>query len=368
MIIRTRLTLWYSGMLLASLLLMSAVLYYELVYEHRAEVPTQQREQTPKQMADIIFLYGAPTLVLLLVGGWFLMRRTLAPVTALTDAAERVHAENLRHHLPRSGNGDELDRLTGVFNEMLGRLDESFRRIRSFTLHASHELKTPLTILRGEMETLLRDAKTHPDHHEALEGMLDEMQRMARIVDDLSLLTKAGAGQAPLICESVRLDELVREACEDARILGEKQGIKIELVACEQVTMTGDRHRLRQLLLNLADNAVKHNERDGRVTVALLRASDEAILEIANTGPGITPDQLPLVFDPFFRGTEAQRAKRDGCGLGLSIAQWIVKAHGGTLIIQSDGGELTTITTRLPQMHAGLGESATAVAQKGGNA
>jgi signal transduction histidine kinase len=348
MTIRTRLTLWYSGMLVASLLLMSAVLYYELVYEHRAEVPAQQREQTPKQMADILFLYGAPTLALLLVGGWFLMRRTLAPVTALTDAAERVHAENLRHRLPRSDNGDELDRLTGVFNDMLGRLDESFRRIRAFTLHASHELKTPLTILRGEMETLLRDAKTHPDHHEALEGMLDEMQRMARIVDDLSLLTKAGAGQAPLICEPVRLDEIVREACEDARILGEKQGIKIELVVCEEATMTGDRHRLRQLLLNLVDNAVKHNEPNGRVIVSLRRAADGVQVEFENTGPGIAPDQLPMVFDPFFRGTEAQRTKRDGCGLGLSIAQWIVGAHGGIIRVDSQLRGSTVVTVTLP--------------------
>jgi signal transduction histidine kinase len=348
MTIRTRLALWYSGMLLASLLLMGAVLYYELVYEHRAEVPAQQREQTPKQMVDIIFLYGAPTLILLLVGGWFLMRRTLAPVTALTDAAERVHAENLRHRLTRSGNGDELDRLTGVFNDMLGRLDEAFHRIRAFTLHASHELKTPLTILRGEMETLLRDAKTHPDHHEALEGMLDEMQRMARIVDDLSLLTKAGEGQAPLACAPVRLDELVREACEDARILGVKQGVEIELVACEEVTMTGDRHRLRQLLLNLADNAVKHNEPRGRVTLSLRRGVDGAQVEFGNTGPGIAPDQLPLVFDPFFRGTEAQRAKRDGCGLGLSIAQWIVTAHGGTIRVESQPPSPTLVTVTLP--------------------
>ena len=354
MTIRTRLTLWYSGMLVASLLLMSAVLYYELVYEHRAEVPAQQREQTPKQMVDIMFLYGAPTLVLLLVGGWFLMRRTLAPVTALTEAAERVHAENLRHRLSRSGNGDELDRLTGVFNDMLGRLDESFRRIRSFTLHASHELKTPLTILRGEMETLLRDAKTHPDHHEALEGMLDEMQRMARIVDDLALLTKAGAGQAPLAFEPVRLDELVREACEDARILGEKQGIKIELVACEEVTMTGDRHRLRQLLLNLADNAVKHNEPSGRVTVSLRRVAEGTEVKFENTGPGIASDQLPLVFDPFFRGTEAQRARREGCGLGLSIAQWIVTAHDGTIRVESQLRSPTLVTVTLPSEGASL--------------
>jgi len=346
--IRTRLTLWYSGMLLASLLLMGGVLYYELVYEHRAEVPAQEREKTPKQMADILFLYGAPTLVLLLAGGWVLMRRTLAPVIALTEAAERVHSENLRERLPRPGNGDELDRLTGVFNDMLGRLDDSFRRIRQFTLHASHELKTPLTILRGEIETLQRDAQSTPPQREALAGMLDEIQRLARIVDDLSLLTKAGAGEVPLAREPVRLDELVREACEDARILAEPHGITVTLGACDEVTVSGDRHRLRQLLLNLADNAVKHNQRSGRVAVTLCRAEDQARVEIANTGSGIPPEQLPLVFDPFFRGTDAQRAKREGCGLGLSIAQWIVKAHGGRISLQSAPKCPTLATVLLP--------------------
>lgn len=350
MTIRTRLTLWYSGMLLASLLLMSGVLYYELVYERRAEVPAHEREKTPKQMADILFLYGAPTLVLLLVGGWFLMRRTLAPVTALTEAAERVHSENLRERLPRPGNGDELDRLTGVFNDMLGRLDDSFRRIRQFTLHASHELKTPLTLLRGEIETLQRDAQSTPPQREALAGMLDEIQRLARIVDDLSLLTKAGAGEAPLAREPVRLGELVREAFEDARILAEPHCITVQLGACDEVTVTGDRHRLRQLLLNLADNAVKHNQRKGSVSVALRREGEQACIEITNTGPGIAPDQLPLVFDPFFRGTEAQRAKQEGCGLGLSIALWSARAHGGTLEIQSDSGALTRAILRLPSL------------------
>ncbi|MBK7997380.1 MAG: HAMP domain-containing histidine kinase [Verrucomicrobia bacterium] len=348
MTIRTRLTLWYSGMLLASLLLMGVVLYYELVYEHRAEVPPEQRERAPKQMADILFLYGAPTLVLLLVGGWFLMRRTLAPVIALSEAAERVHSENLRERLPRPGNGDELDSLTGVFNDMLARLDDSFRRIRQFTLHASHELKTPLTILRGEIETLQRDVHTTPSQRDALAGMLDEIQRLARIVDDLSLLTKAGAAEVPLAREPVRLDELVREACEDARILAEPHGITVELGACDEVAVSGDRHRLRQLLLNLADNAVKHNQRKGRVNVILRRDDGQAHIEIANTGPGISADQLPLVFDPFFRGTEAQRAKRDGCGLGLSISQWIVHAHEGTVAFSSDDGSVTTVKVSLP--------------------
>lgn len=348
MTIRMRLTLWYSGMLLASLLLMGGVLYYELVYEPRAEVPAHESEKTSKKMADILFLYGAPTLALLLVGGWFLMRRTLAPVAALTEAAERVDPDNLRERLPRPGNGDELDRLTRVFNEMLARLDDSFRRIRQFTLHASHELKTPLTILHGEIETLQRDTRATPQQREALAGMLDEIQRLARIVDDLSLLTKAGAGEVPLARETARLDQLVREAFEDARILAEPQGIAVELSVCDEVSVTGDRHRLRQLLLNLVDNAVKHNQRNGRVGVALRREGNEACIEFANTGPGISPEQLPFVFDPFFRGVEAQRAKREGCGLGLSIAQWIAHAHNGRLEIHSSLDGLIRATLRLP--------------------
>jgi signal transduction histidine kinase len=168
----------------------------------------------------------------------------------------------------------------------------------------------------------------------------------------------------PLTREPVRLDELVREACEDARILAEPHGITVELGACDEVTVSGDHHRMRQLLLNLADNAVKHNQHNGRVTVTLRRAGDEAHLEVGNTGSGIALEQLPLVFDPFFRGAEAQRARREGCGLGLSIAQWIVNAHGGTLRIQSERGELTKVTTRLPHMQVGLGESGTAAVAK----
>lgn len=144
------------------------------------------------------------------------------------------------------------------------------------------------------------------------------------------------------------LDELLREAYEDARTLAEPHGIAVELGECDEMTVTGDRHRLRQLFLNLADNAVKHNQRNGRVTVTLRRAGEQARLEIANTGPGIAPDQLPFIFDPFYRGAEAQRAKRDGCGLGLSIAQWIVCAHVGTVAVTCDPGSLTTITVKLP--------------------
>jgi heavy metal sensor kinase len=323
------------------------VLYYELIYEPRVGVPPEQRERAPKQMADIIFLYGAPTLVLLLVGGWFLMRRTLAPITALTEAVERVHADNLRQRLPHSPNEDELDRLAAVLNDMMARLEDSVGRIREFTVHASHELKTPLTIMRGEVETLLRADACTSAQREVLACHLGEIQRLTQIVDNLALLARADAGLVTLAPEAVRLDELVREAYDDARILGESQRLKVELEACGETDVRGDRHRLRQLLLNLVDNAAKYNQPDGRVTISLRRDGEHAVVIIANTGPGIPPEQLLRVFERFFRGDAAHKSRQDGCGLGLCIAQWIVKAHGGTIQLASEPKGLTTVTVKL---------------------
>lgn len=348
MTIRTRLTLWYSGMLLVSLVLMTGVLYYELVYEHRQSIPPEQREHAPKQMADILFMYGVPTLALLLVGGWFLMRRTLAPVAAITEAAERVHSGNLSERLPQTNNGDELDRLTGVLNAMLARLDGSFSRIREFTLHASHELKTPLTIMRGDVEQLIDRTQCTAEQREILTGHLDEIQRLAQIVDNLALLAKADAGLVTLEHEEVRLDELVREAFDDAGVLGARLALKVELGNCEQITVRGDRHRLRQVLLNLVDNAVKYNEPRGSVALDLQRNGDQAVVTVTNTGPGIPPAQLPRVFDRFYRGDAARRTRADGCGLGLSIAQWVITAHGGVIHLASEPNGPTIATVKLP--------------------
>jgi len=348
MTIRTRLTLWYSGMLLASLFLMLGVLYYELVYEPRSEQTRDHREQTSKKMADILFMYGAPTVPLLLVGGWFLMRRTLKPIATLTETTRRITADNLRERLLGSGNGDEIDQLSNVLNEMLGRLESAFRSIQTFTLNASHELKSPLTILRGEIEMVARDPQCPAAHQETLAGMLDEIQRLARIVDDLSLLTRANAGELQLSLEPINLCELAKEAWEDARILAEPNQIEVRLASERDVTVTGDRHRLRQVLLNLIGNAVKYNQPQGSVHIRLQRDRNEACLVLSNTGPGIPPDQIAQVQQPFFRGPEGKRQDPDGCGLGLSIVHWIVKLHGGTLLLESEPGQETRILIRLP--------------------
>jgi len=350
MTIRTRLNLWYAAILSVALLVMGGLSYHEFVVEKRHPDPTE-RNDAEHDVEDLIYILGVtvlPAVALGLAGGWWLARQALAPVAALTQAAEKIHERNLGDQIPRTGNGDELDRLTEVFNAMTARLHHSFSQIREFTLHASHELKTPLTVMHGELETALGEENLPAAQRERLLSQLDEVQRLSKIVNGLALLTKADAGQITLRREPVNLDDLVRDAYADAQILAQAPGLELKLAACETVTVRGDRHRLRQLLLNLADNAVKYNQPQGCVTIGLFRVRGMAEFVITNTGPGISPEVLPRVFDRFFRGDPAHGREDEGCGLGLSLAQWIVRAHNGTINITSASSQLTTVTVRLP--------------------
>jgi signal transduction histidine kinase len=353
MTLRTRLSLWYAGVLFVSLLLISAGAYRELAERFRRSRPDIAERHALEEAGEIVVQEGIPALLLGLVGGWWLTRRALNPLAALTEAAEKVNERNLGEQLPRTGNGDELDRLTEVLNAMTARLNDSFIRVRDFTLHASHELKTPLTVMRGEAEVSAQDNALSPSERERWAGLLDELRRLSRIVDALTLLAKADAGQLTLAQEPVRLDEVVRDNFDDAQILAEPQKIEVELAECDQVTVKGDRHRLRQLLLNLMDNAVKYNQPSGWVSISLRKAAGMAELVISNTGPGISPESLPRVFDRFYRGDASHSHEIEGCGLGLSIAQWIVSVHKGEIRINSVPTKLTTVTVRLPLIEEG---------------
>ena len=346
--IRTRLTLWYAGILIVSLLVMGVGTFREISEQLRHEHLNRAERHALDEAGEMIFQVGLPAVILGLLGGWWLTRRALAPVTKLTDAIEKFHETNLGEKIPRTHNGDELDRLTEMFNARTARLGDSFLRIREFTLHASHELKTPLTILCGETETALQDESLSTVDRERLLSQLDEVRRLSKIVDGLTLLAKADAGQVSLKLEPLRLDELVRDNFADTQILAEPHALRVELTDCEEISVLGDRHRLRQLLLNLADNAVKYNQLDGSVVMSLLKSGKMAQFKIVNTGAGIQPEILPRVFDRFFRGDPAHENTIDGCGLGLSIAQWIVSAHGGTIQIESVSSRLTTVTICLP--------------------
>ena len=348
--IRNQLMLWYVAILLAGFVLIGGCAYYEIVVAHPSmgKVLALEGHTALEEFAEVMIFGGLPAFVLAVVGGWFLMRRALSPLRTLTHAIERVQADNLHQRMERTGNRDELDRLTEVFNSMTKRLDDSFNHIREFTLHASHELKTPLTILRGEIETKLRDTVTSAPDREFFAAQLDEIARLAKIVDGLTLLAKADAGQVTLALEPVRLDELVRDSFADAQLLARPHHLEVELKDCDETTVRGDRHRLKQLLLNLTDNAIKYNQPDGRITIGLSRNNGTAALTITNTGPGIPPEKLPRVFDRFYRGDAAHGSEIEGCGLGLSIVRWIVKAHGGTIHLASEPAKLTTVTVQLP--------------------
>jgi signal transduction histidine kinase len=350
MTIRAKLTVWYSAILFASVLLIAGLSYNELVLE-KARAKEVEHEADGEEWQDVVGIIvwcGLPAALVGIGGGWFMMKKALAPVSDIANAAAKIDESTLHQRLMRTGNGDELDRLTEVFNSMVARLENSFQQIREFTLHASHELKTPLTVMRGELETALLHKGQNEEQRERVMSQLDEVLRLTKIVDGLTLLTKADAGQVTLNREEVRLDELVRDCFEDAKILAQARDVQVCLGTVDQVTTIGDRHRLRQLLLNLADNAVKYNVANGVVNMQLRKIDGRIEFQIANSGSGIAPELQQRVFERFFRGDESHSSSVEGCGLGLSISQWIAQAHGGTIGLRSRPEPMTTFTVSLP--------------------
>ncbi len=335
-------------------MLIVATVYYEVFVEHPIlrERMEGYRETPAEELSEALVFAVIPVAIIAFVGGIFLIRRALSPITRLAHAVEQIHAENLQIQLPRTGERDELDRLTEVFNAMTARLDDSFQRVREFTLHASHELKTPLTIMRAELETALRDEPLSEAERQRSSNLLEELQRLTQIVDGLNFLTRADAGLIEFERTPVRFDELAEEACVDARVLAEHQRIVVQAEEFTPVTVMGDRRRLRQLLLILSDNAIKYNCPDGEVRIALLPGESDVLLRITNTGPGIPRELLQRVFDRFFRGDASHNKEIEGCGLGLSIARRIVEAHSGDIRIESQVGQQTTVTVRLPAKRA----------------
>lgn len=345
MTIRTRLTLWYGGMLLGSLLLMGGVLHYELIGEYQRGLPP---ESPARKIEDILLFYGLPTAIVLVLGGSWLVHRSLRPVQTLTVAIERIHAGNLAERVQPSGRGDELDRLAVIFNEMLARVETGIASVRDFTLHASHELKTPLTILSAETELALGDPATPASQHARLASQFEEVRRLAALVDALSLLAKADAGLPLVAREPLRFDEMLRCAVKNARVLGAARHITIDLIHCDPAPLEGDRAGLRQVLLNLFDNAVKHNQPRGWVRVELRLQPDSYTLTVENTGYPIPPELLPRVFERFVRSATAA----EGSGLGLSIIKTVIEAHGGTVACVNRSESSTCFEIHLPRSGA----------------
>ena len=283
-------------------------------------------------MRDLLFGYAVLFPVVLIVsalGGWWAATRALAPLRALTVAAENIRADHLDRRVPVYPANDEIRRLTEVLNAMLARLEQSFRQAQRFAADASHELRTPLTIMHGEIERLVRTPGIDPGHEEKQLSLQEEIGRLDRITEHLLLLARFDAGQVALARERVDLSALVQTACEDAEMLADARDVELSTSIAADVCVGGDQAHLRRLVLTLLDNATLYNTAGGKVHCALDRKNGRVELRVRNTGPGIPAAMRPRVFQRFFRVDPARG--RGGHGLGLSLSREIAHAHGGEI-------------------------------------
>ena len=295
--------------------------------------------------------FAALPFALLLVGGgaWFLAGRALRPVHVLTQAAERVTARGLDQRITTPGNVREFERLVTVFNEMLDRLEKGFHQANRFSADASHELKTPLALLQAELEQALASTPSGSPQQQLYTSLLDEVQRLKAITQKLLLLALADSGRLELHREPTDLAQLLANVIEDATAFAPH--LAIEHAIPIRVSVLADAVLLEQALQNLTNNAIKYNRAEGLIRLTLRLEADSAIVAVGNTGPGISTDNRPHVFERFFRGDRSRaRHAATGVGLGLSLSREIIRAHGGDLALcppRADG-DWTEFVVRLP--------------------
>ncbi len=281
-------------------------------------------------------ILGALPVALLLVGGggWVVAGRALHPLNTIGEMAEGVTASGLDQRIPSSDADAEISRLIRVLNGMMDRLEASFRQATRFSADASHELKTPLAVMQGELENALQAAEPGSPAQQVFSNLLEETQRLKRITRGLLLLSQADAGQLKLSLEPIDLSAELHEMVEDARVLASDSNLRFDLGIQPGMRVQADRSLLRMALLNLLSNAVKYNETNGSVGVTLATDNDQAVLTVRNSGQGIPLADQSRVFERFFRADQTRGRAKDGLGLGLSLAREIIHAHRGELVLK----------------------------------
>jgi heavy metal sensor kinase len=295
-------------------------------------------------------LVSIPLAILLsLVGGAILAKQATGPLNKMTETAERISVDHLDERIKLQGADIELKRLAEAFNQMLDRLDASFKQIRQFTADASHELRTPVAILMGETDLAVNNLLDYEECKAALSSRREELQRMAQIVDDLLALSQFDHGQKALQRKRLDFSDLVIEICEQQRNQARSKGVDLQLTKTAPLEVDGDATRLRQMVRNVLDNAIKYTPNGGAVTVELDQTQNHRFeLRVSDTGIGIPDNALGHIFDRFYRVDEARTREAGGSGLGLSIVKQIVDAHGGTIKVNSEVGIGTIVSVFLP--------------------
>jgi two-component system OmpR family sensor kinase len=305
-------------------------------------------DATQTTLVTVLVIGSIISMTLAGLAGWLSTRRALAPLEAVTNTALQItRADDLSRRILYQGPAnDEVGQLIHAFNQTLSRLENLFDTQRRFIADVGHELRTPLTVIKGNVDLMRRMGYSDD---ESLEGIENEVDRLTRLVGDLLLLAQAESGKLPLDRRLVELDTLVLEAMQQMRVLA-RDRLNLHLGDIDQVLVCGDRDRLKQVLVNLIGNAIKYTPKGGEVVVGLGKVNNQAQLTVRDTGPGIPEEDLPYIFERFYRGEKSRTRSRDGkgFGLGLSIAYWIVRNHDGRIEVNSKLEQGTTFCVWLP--------------------
>jgi signal transduction histidine kinase len=311
-------------------------------------VQVGESAETINEVIDVLQIIligeGIGAAVLSLALGYWLARSALKPIGDVTRVAREIEASDLSRRIGVRGKPQEVQRLADTFDGMLKRLDAAFQQQRDFVLDVSHELRTPLTALRGNLDVLLMDGRLEGELRTQLERMSREVARLIRLTSNLLYLAHADVGRE-LDHRPVELDTLCLEVYRQTKDL--RPEVRFRLGHEDQVTMVGDRDLLKQLVLNLVDNSLKYTPADGEVTLSLYGDQSRARIVVSDTGPGISPDQVTLIFRRFYRAEGGEKGT-GGAGIGLAISDWIARAHGGEITVESEVGKGSTFTVSLP--------------------
>jgi heavy metal sensor kinase len=309
-------------------------------------------EPTDEELESLrdVLAYVIPiALVLAGAGGWFLARQSLAPVSTMAERAGQITADDLSARLPVANPRDELGKLAATFNDLLNRLEASLTQQRQFMADASHELRTPVTTSRTAAAVALQQShRTEEEYREALAIIEQQCTRLTRIVEDMFTLARADAGSYPVHRTLMYLDEIVDDVVRAARVLADAKPVSIAFATLESAAFSGDEELVRRLIGNLLDNAVRHAPARSTVEVRLREAAGNYVLSVSDTGDGIPPESQPHIFERFFRGDMARTSSTGGAGLGLALARWVARAHGGDVTLVHSSSQGTTFEAVLP--------------------
>jgi len=308
---------------------------------------TRQIDQALARLVRTLAFAVPLTLAIAAAGGIFLARRALKPVDQIAQTAQEIGERDLSRRINVTTK-DELGRLAATLNSMIERLEKAFQRQKQFTSDASHELRAPLAVIEAESTLALQKERTPAEYRQSLETISKEAKHMSALIDKLLTLARADAGKEQWNFTAVNLGELIADLSTDMEILCQENGLSFRVAQTDNLAVRGDEARLRELFMNLFDNAIKYTPAPGIISVSLRREAQMAVVAVKDTGVGIPPEDIPLIFERFYRVDKSRSRAEGGAGLGLAICKHIVEAHGGKIEVESQVGVGSTFSVWLP--------------------